>query len=489
MCFQEALPADQSGKGVRMGKPQKVKTLSINTFLFAMNTLGTKFIAFFLVPLYTHVLSTEEYGKLDLMGVTSQLLVPFLTLNVRDAVLRFTLDKENKPEEVIGIGLKIFGCGSILMLLMTLVITNIEFFPYESRYYWYLYALFVTNALYNILSMYLKAENRVRLLVISGIVNSFITCILSILLLLVWKQGVLGYMTANITGTFISIVLMIMFSGAAKAIGIKTTGKLCKRMTAYSFPLIFSSVALWINSASDRYILTFFCGASVNGIYSVAYKIPIILSSVQDIFYNSWSISAITEFDSTDKDGFISNVYNMYSFISFVGCSVIMLMNIFFARLLYSNDFYQAWQYVPILLLGMVFYGMSLFEGCLFTAVKRTKTISATTLAGAFCNTLLNIILIPYIGAFGAAIATGIGYFIMWLMRTLRLSEFVNLKIDWKCHIITIIFLLFQCIVATKTEKFCSQLIIAVIVVYCQRQNAAKLYHFLRSNIKGIHSI
>ena len=137
MCFQEALPGDQSGKGVRMGKPQKVKTLSINTFLFAMNTLGTKFIAFFLVPLYTYVLSTEEYGKLDLMGVTSQLLVPFLTLNIRDAVLRFTLDKENEPEEVIGIGLKVFGSGSILMLLMTLVITNIEFVSYESRYYWY----------------------------------------------------------------------------------------------------------------------------------------------------------------------------------------------------------------------------------------------------------------------------------------------------------------------------------------------------------------
>ena len=78
-----------------------------------------------------------------------------------------------------------------------------------------------------------------------------------------------------------------------------------REMIAYSVPLILNSVSWWINNASDRYILTYFSGVAVNGIYSVAYKIPTILSTIQSIFYNAWSISAITEFDRNDTDGFL----------------------------------------------------------------------------------------------------------------------------------------------------------------------------------------
>lgn len=59
--------------------------------------------------------------------------------------------------------------------------------------------------------------------------------------------------------------------------------------------------------------MTFFCGTAINGIYAVSYKIPTILSTIQTIFYNAWSISAITEFDKDDRDGFIGNIYTIYS--------------------------------------------------------------------------------------------------------------------------------------------------------------------------------
>ena len=51
-----------------------------------------------------------------------------------------------------------------------------------------------------------------------------------------------------------------------------------KAMFAYGIPLVANSIAWWINNASDRYILTFFCGTALNGVYSVSYKIPSILS-------------------------------------------------------------------------------------------------------------------------------------------------------------------------------------------------------------------
>lgn len=459
-----------------MGKSQKVKALSVNTILFALSSFGTKFITFFLVPLYTYVLSTEEYGNLDLMTTTAQLLVPFLTLNIQDAVLRFALEKKYKPDEVINIGVKVFGVGSFILLPGVLIVSHLPFISLESYYFWYLYALFITNALHNIFSMYLKAISKVKLLVISGIVNTLTTCTLNILLMLVWKLGVMGYMAANVSGLLLSIMLMVLFGGIVGTIGTKTSGRLLKEMAMYSLPLVVNSMAWWINNASDRYILTFFCGAAVNGIYAIAYKIPAILSSIQSVFYNSWSISAITEFDHNDSDSFISNVYDTYSCISFIGCSAIIIANVFIARLLYANEFYQAWRFVPLLLLGTVFNGMSLFEGCLFAAAKKTKTISVTTFAGAIFNTALNFLLIPFMGAFGAAIATCASYFVVWAVRTYQLLRFMNLKIGWKSQICTIAFILCQCIVAVATEKFYVQIVFAGATIFCQRKNIKKMF-------------
>ena len=74
-------------------KKGKYSTLGKNTLLFAVSSFGTKIITFLLVPLYTSVLSTNDYGTIDLITAAVQLLIPILTLNIQDAVLRFSLDR------------------------------------------------------------------------------------------------------------------------------------------------------------------------------------------------------------------------------------------------------------------------------------------------------------------------------------------------------------------------------------------------------------
>ena len=64
-------------------------------------------------------------------------------------------------------------------------------------------------------------------------------------------------------------------------------------MVKFSFPLIFSVIAWWINNASDRYILTWITGISVSGLYAISYKIPNLLSTFQNIFAQAWSISEV----------------------------------------------------------------------------------------------------------------------------------------------------------------------------------------------------
>lgn len=458
-----------------MSGKSKYRDLSRNTLLFTISSFGSRIISFLLVPLYTYVLSTTDYGTVDLMTTTVQLLIPILTINIQDAVLRFSLDEEYDGEEVIGEALKIIAISSVLLIIVLFIIRKSNILKIDNQYLYFLFFSYVFGTTNNCFSMYLRARNKVSILTIGGLMNTILTCGLNIVFLLYMEIGVTGYLIANVAGTGIAIIFMFFAGNIYKEAKFKNTNHLLKIMIPYSLPLVVNSLAWWVNNASDRYILTFFCGTAINGIYAVAYKIPTILSTVQSVFYNAWSISAITEFDKDDKDRFIGNVYTMYSSVSYLGCTILLIFNIFIATILYSNGFFIAWKYVPFLLVGTVFNGIALFEGCIFTAVKKTKDVSITTIMGTLVNTLLNFILIPVIGATGAAFATMVGYSSIWIVRTFQLRKIVRLKVDWRVQIESSILLIVQAILAMTDQFYWIQVIPACILLMIQRNTVFKV--------------
>ena len=461
-----------------MDKSKKFKDLSKNTILFTISSFGSRIISFFLVPLYTYVLSTSEYGTVDLINTTVQMMIPILTINIQDAVLRFTLDDDYSQNDVILVGGRIVGISSFFLGIALAILYLCGIIQLTPNYIVFLFVSFIAGALNNNLSMYLKARDKVKLLAIWGIINTVITCLLNITLLLVVKMGVNGYLIAFLSGTIIADVGMIINGKVFRDIHYgKWSTQIVKSMLVYSAPLIANSIGWWINNASDRYILNFFCGTALNGIYAVSYKIPSILSTVQSVFYNAWSVSAITEFDKDDSDGFIGNVYTAYSSMSILACSLIMLLNIFIARILYSKDFFTAWHYVPFLLVGTAFNGLGLFNGCIYTAAKKTKDVSVTTVIGAGINTCLNFILIPIFGAYGAAFETMVGYFFIWLIRLVRMRKIVIMKVNWRINIILMIILFAQCVAATATRNFIVQIPFFLLIGIIERKTIAKVYH------------
>ena len=411
---------------------KKYGDLTKNTILFAISSFGAKIVSFLLLPLYTFVLTTGDYGTADLMTTAVSLLLPVLTINIQDAVLRFALDKRYGQQQVLSVAIRVVGIGTGILLFLLGLGYQSGLLRVEEQYLFFLIATFVSHSLYNVFSMYLKSIDKVKIFAVCGIINTLATAVLNIVLLVYVKMGITGYLIAYAGGSFVAVFCMVIWGKLYQDISLfHVDSRILKEMAIYSIPLIANSLAWWLNTASDRYILTFFCGAAVNGIYAVSYKIPTILSTLQHVFYNAWSVSAITEFDADDKDGFIGNIYALYMSVCILACSGIMLMNIPAARLLYAKDFFEAWKYVPPLLVGTAFNGLALFEGCLFTAVKKTKSISRTTMVGAGVNTILNFSLIPVIGAYGAAIATMVGYMVIWGVRACELRKIVKMKVNW----------------------------------------------------------
>lgn len=456
---------------IPMNSKRKLQNLTKNTVLFMISNFSTKIIAFLLVPLYTHVFTTSEYGTVDLMITMVQLLIPVLTLNIQEAILRYGLDAEYDSSVVIENGFRMIGWSTLFLGAAE----GLFYWGYSDKgsctYLLFLCFFYLFGSAYNVLSMYLKAVGKMRELVFCGILNAAATCILNVLLLVVFRLGVNGYMIASVTSFFLADLGMFLLGNLPAEFRRAKHGRrkgVLSSMLAYSIPLSAGTIGWWLNSASDKFLLFLFCGAAANGLYTAAYKIPTILAVLQDIFYNAWSVSAIEEFDQNDTDGFLGNVYMIYSALSVLACSGLMFINVFLIKFLYSESFFESWKYVPILLVGAAFSGLLRFLGCFYLAVKKTKTAALTNFSGALVHLGFSFLLIPEMGAFGASIATLLGYILFWVIRMKSLRSIITMRVRWGREGACYTLLLAQSVIAVTFENSVFQIpfIFCIVLLY-----------------------
>lgn len=447
----------------------KQKYLAKNVLLFSISGFVPKVLSIILIPLYTSYLTTAEYGVSDLISTTVSLLIPIFTLDIQDAVMRFALDKSYDQKDVFSVAIRIIMIGTALVCGGVAIVSLLNIPGIEKSYLLFFVIMYFSTAVYNTVSLFCRGIDKVNVMVVGSIINSIISLSANILFLVVFKWGLNGYLLANSLGSVIALVWCILGAKLHRYWNFSIPRNVHKDMIAFSFPLIFSVIAWWINNASDRYILTWMSGVAVSGLYAVSYKIPNILSMFQNIFAQAWSISAVKEFDKDDTDGFMSNTYNMMNFGMIALCSGIMIMNIPIAKILYSNDFFEAWKFVPPLLIAVVFNAMALFIGSIFTAVKDTKTLSISTIIGAVVNTVCNFIFIYFWGAYGAAVATMLGYLVVLGMRHIILRKHILLHLKWARDLVVYVILLIQMLLSlwgVKTLVLQAILFIVILVLY-----------------------
>ena len=416
-----------------------------NIGLLTLSNFATKLLSFFLVPLYTNILTTAEYGTYDLFNTTVSVLLPILTLNIQESVLRFTIDNKKDNESILGIGLKYFFISTCIVVCL-LIINNIFGFISIAKEYWIFFLLmFVSQALSGIIIAYVRGIDHVSYLALSSVLASTVSIALNILFLVYFKWGLHGYFLASIIGpmtqTFYLFIKCKLYLNCRVRFE-KTDQE--KGMLLYSKPLIANSISWWINSSSDRYIIILFCGVAANGIYSVASKIPSILNILQTVFNQAWTLSAVKDYDKNDSTGFFSTTYKLYNCLMVVTCSAIILVDKVLAKILYAKDFYAAWQYVPWLTIAIVFGAMSGYLGGFFSAVKNSKIYAQSTIAGALINFVLNIIFTSLIGPLGAAIATTISYCVVWVIRYHHSKRYINMSVNIHRDIISYFLLVLQ---------------------------------------------
>ena len=220
--------------------------------------------------------------------------------------------------------------------------------------------------------------------------------------------------------------------------------------------------------------------------YSVAGKIPTLLSTVTSIFQQSWSISAIKEIDSEDNITFFSNIFKIYSVLMALCTIFLIAVSKLLAIFLFSKDFFKAWTITPILIMAFYYSALNIYYGSIFTATKKTGVIFYTTGIGAFVNLFLNYIFITLWGAIGAAIATVVSNFIVWLIRAISTRRVIQLKCPIKDELICQMIMIVLIINVETLQSYLLSALGIILVVAVYREPLLNAYTlFAKRKIKN----
>ena len=155
-------------------------------------------------------------------------------------------------------------------------------------------------------------------------------------------------------------------------------------MLLFSIPLIPNTILWWITNMSDRYIISMVLGAAFTGLYVAAYKIPSLCDAGVGIFMDAWQISAITEQKARDR--FYTKVVDIYSMLLFVIASGAILMTRVIPLVLFDKSYYDAWRYIPLPVVSIVFTCLVNFLGSIYMVEKRSIRSLLTAMLSAVIN-------------------------------------------------------------------------------------------------------
>jgi len=408
---------------------ERIKYLIKNSLIFTIGNLGSKLITFVLVPFYTHYLSTKEYGMVDLVTTTIQLLIPLASLGLSDSIIRFGLDKKYDQKKIFTNSLTVVVSG---FFIVAIFLKTINYF-YEINFMDVLLALLFLQCIQILFSTYIRSLEKVTLYTINSILYTLIICIFSILFLKYYNLGVAGYFYAQILAAVISLVMLVFFGKLHQKFSFHRIDRLIiKEMLLFSTPLIPSGLSWWVINSASRYLILFFVGASGNGIFAVSTKIPSLMNLVQNIFIQAWQMTAIQENESDDKERFFGKVFDYYSYFSFVVVFILIIIQRPIVEILFNHSYFIAWRVIPFLLLGSMYSSFSNFIGQIYVSEKKTAGIFKTTLFSAIFSLLLSMACIPFIGLIGAGIAQMVGWLATFLYRIKDIKTIIEIPFNLK---------------------------------------------------------
>ena len=398
--------------------------------VYSIGVLGSKLITFLMVPLYTYfVEKPSDYGYYDMCLQVCLLLIPVVTLQLRDGAYRFLLvtDNEDKRNRIISSALNMLFVSILFVISIAFIISLFKKIPYLS----YTIALLVMMAICEVSLQIVRGLGYNKVFVAANLIATFSIGILSVIFVALLSLGIKGIFLANIVARIITLVyseLRIRFLRYYKVhIDFKKTGK---ELLKYAIPLIPVAVCWWLTSSANRFFIKHYLGWEITGIYAASVRLTSLLHTVGIIFYQTWQENAIQQYNSNDRDSFFSKVFNSY----FAILTILQILYVFGLKFIFpwivSSKYQEGVEYLYGMGLSMLFFTLTTYFDLGYQCAKEThRAVLSVVLAAILCL-ILNFILIQLIGIYGIILSSIISYLFLLVYRYFDTRRYFKLSLS-----------------------------------------------------------
>lgn len=414
---------------------QNYLNLASDAFVFAAGNMLTKLIQFFLLPMYTALLTAEQYGVGELVNNMSELMYPICCLGIYEGVFRYAIDFDSDKRTVFSTG--VFVTLALLPIVAAAGVAGYGLTGFD--YTWYLVALCLVTSLKMVCMQFAKGLGMTRLYAASGVVSTLALCGAGYLLLGACGAGVSGYLLALLISHLVQLALIFCGGKLWRYFSLQAMDRgLLRDLLIYSLPMIPNALAWWFVNISGRYVVLFAEGAAVAGLYTAASKLPAVMNMVVTIFQQAWQIFSAREYSSGDKDRSFGIVFRVFSSGLLCAGSIVIALANPLSQIMLSGEFFEARSYVPLLMLGAIVNGYSTYYGTLYNAAKQNGMIFITTVIGALANIAIGVFLSGYIGVWAPIIGAVAAYSLISILRAIDTRRYAKVRVDFAYQVIGI---------------------------------------------------
>lgn len=378
--------------------------------------VGTKLIAFLMLPIYIMYLGAEELGVLENIDALTSMLTFVVIFGTDSALAFFYFDTKDRilKEKYVQTVLMFRMAVSALLLLISLVAGNTisKVILGSEGYGGIIQIAFIVLFLESTVTLvltYFRYEFFSKKVVFFTVLKLLLAAILSFLFLkyLTPEVNVIYYARAIGAGLIIVFILPYL----KRFFTFRIDSSMLKEMLAYAAPLVPASIAFWVISSSNRFFLSHYESLAHVGIYGVAVKFATVITLLTSSFQMAWRPYTMSIKDRPDAKKIFSNIYLFILAGGMLGLLGIATFIPYILRWMISNpEFHEASHYITVLSLGtfLNFYYLIISVGLFIK--KETKTISIYFGIAALISVVLNIALIPMLSIWGAVFAVVAAY-------------------------------------------------------------------------------
>ena len=454
-------------------KSVKYKTLLKDTVIFAIGSIGSKIILFLLVPLYTNILTTEEYGISDLFHTVAEILYPIFCLTIFNAVIRFGLSQKVKTEDVLVNGLIVCVFGAIITIScypFTIIFTPLK------EWGWHLVVFIISLMFLEVELNYLKIKDKNKLFAIICLIQTSILAVTNIITIAFLRVGTKGYIYSYVISTFIALIIPFCFSFTRQDI---KNGKFNKSLIAdmmkYSSPLVLTALSWMIIHSSDKLMIEGMIGVAALGLYTSATKIPALINVLSNVFSQAWGITSIKEIESTNDNEFYSEVFSLFSTLLFAISMVIISFIKPIMSVYVGKDFAPSWVYVPLLLVAAVFSAISGYFSSMYAALKKSLNNMVCTMMCALINVIVNYLGIKNLGITGAVIGTIVSFTLLAYIKMFDVKRYIDIKINVIFYVNSILVIVQAILIASKFSNLVIIILVPLLFFVINSRNLLKI--------------